>query len=73
VYHLNRWKGDEVQQDVGLGRHGEFIDALSDLGLATLMFLAGYEIDFGRISGPPRAPSSPPRCSCPAARRAARP
>jgi Kef-type K+ transport system membrane component KefB len=97
TYHLNRWKGDEVQQDVGafvlmsviavlapilaaqlahwipvplvvfeivlglllgpqgfgLGKHGEFIDALSDLGLATLMFLAGYEIDFGRISGPP--------------------
>jgi Kef-type K+ transport system membrane component KefB len=97
TYHLNRWKGDEVQQDFGafvllsviavlapilaaqlahwvpvplvvfeivlglllgpqgfgLGKHGEFIDALSDLGLATLMFLAGYEIDFGRISGPP--------------------
>jgi Kef-type K+ transport system membrane component KefB len=97
TYHLNRRKGDEVQQDVGafvlmsviavlapilaaqlahwipvplvvfeivlglllgpqgfgLGKHGEFIDALSDLGLATLMFLAGYEIDFGRISGPP--------------------
>jgi Kef-type K+ transport system membrane component KefB len=40
-------------QGFGLGKHGEFIDALSDLGLATLMFLAGYEIDFGRISGSP--------------------
>ena len=38
---------------LGLGRHGEFIDTLADFGLATLMFLAGYEIDFGRIAGPP--------------------
>lgn len=40
-------------QGLGLGRHGEFIDTLADFGLATLMFLAGYEIDFGRIAGPP--------------------
>lgn len=40
-------------QGIGLGVHGEFIDTLADFGLATLMFLAGYEIDFGRISGPP--------------------
>ena len=40
-------------QGLGLGKHGEFIDTLADFGLATLMFLAGYEIDFGRIAGPP--------------------
>ena len=38
---------------LGLGRHGEFIDTMADLGLATLMFLAGYEIDFAEIAGPP--------------------
>ena len=38
---------------IGLGAHGELIDTLSDLGLATLMFLAGYEIDFARIAGAP--------------------
>ncbi|WP_418276736.1 cation:proton antiporter [Isoptericola jiangsuensis] len=31
----------------------EVIDALSDLGLAFLMFLAGYEIEFSRIRGGP--------------------
>ncbi|MBO1334146.1 cation:proton antiporter [Streptomyces sp. VRA16 Mangrove soil] len=31
--------------------HGESIDALSDLGLAMLMFLAGYEIEFGKVRG----------------------
>ena len=40
-------------QGIGLAEHGEFIDTLADFGLATLMFLAGYEIDFGRIAGPP--------------------
>ncbi len=38
---------------LGLGRHGEFIDTMADFGLATLMFLAGYEIDFAEIAGPP--------------------
>lgn len=38
---------------IGLGVHGEFIETLSDFGLATLMFLAGYEIDFGAIAGSP--------------------
>jgi Kef-type K+ transport system membrane component KefB len=32
---------------------GDVISALSDLGLAFLMFLAGYEIDFARIRGRP--------------------
>jgi Kef-type K+ transport system membrane component KefB len=32
---------------------GDVIAALSDLGLAFLMFLAGYEIDFARIKGRP--------------------
>ena len=32
---------------------GDDISALSDLGLAFLMFLAGYEIDFARIKGRP--------------------
>ena len=32
---------------------GDVISALSDLGLAFLMFLAGYEIDFARIKGRP--------------------
>ncbi|MYW65906.1 cation:proton antiporter [Streptomyces sp. SID8379] len=31
--------------------HGESIDALSDLGLAMLIFLAGYEIEFDKIRG----------------------
>jgi Kef-type K+ transport system membrane component KefB len=32
---------------------GDVVSALSDLGLAFLMFLAGYEIDFARIRGRP--------------------
>jgi Kef-type K+ transport system membrane component KefB len=40
-------------QALGLGRHGQLIETLSELGLATLMFLAGYEIDFARVSGAP--------------------
>jgi Kef-type K+ transport system membrane component KefB len=32
---------------------GDVISSLSDLGLAFLMFLAGYEIDFARIKGRP--------------------
>jgi Kef-type K+ transport system membrane component KefB len=32
---------------------GDVVSALSDLGLAFLMFLAGYEIDFARIKGRP--------------------
>ncbi|MFI5528165.1 cation:proton antiporter [Kitasatospora sp. NPDC051853] len=32
---------------------GDLVDALSQFGLAMLMFLAGYEIDFGRLRGGP--------------------
>ncbi|WP_353942680.1 cation:proton antiporter [Streptomyces sp. HUAS MG91] len=31
--------------------HGEAVDTLSDLGLAMLIFLAGYEIEFDKIRG----------------------
>lgn len=31
--------------------HGEVVDTLADLGLAMLIFLAGYEIDFGSARG----------------------
>jgi Kef-type K+ transport system membrane component KefB len=37
----------------GLVNETDVISALSDLGLAFLMFLAGYEIDFARIRGRP--------------------
>jgi Kef-type K+ transport system membrane component KefB len=38
---------------LGWAHSGEVATALSDLGLSMLMFLAGYEIDFGRIRGRP--------------------
>ncbi|HEX2361853.1 MAG TPA: cation:proton antiporter [Jiangellaceae bacterium] len=38
---------------LGLVTETDVISALSDLGLAFLMFLAGYEIDFARIKGRP--------------------
>lgn len=38
---------------LGWARPGEVVTAISDLGLSMLMFLAGYEIDFGRIRGRP--------------------
>ncbi|MER6673030.1 cation:proton antiporter [Streptomyces sp. NPDC000983] len=36
---------------LGWAGQGEAIDTLADLGLAMLIFLAGYEIDFDRIRG----------------------
>ncbi|MGW5638473.1 cation:proton antiporter [Streptomyces sp. NPDC003832] len=36
---------------LGWAGQGEVIDTLADLGLAMLIFLAGYEIDFERIRG----------------------
>jgi Kef-type K+ transport system membrane component KefB len=36
---------------LGWAHEGEVVTAISDLGLSMLMFLAGYEIDFGRIRG----------------------
>ncbi|MCH0543380.1 cation:proton antiporter [Streptomyces sp. MUM 203J] len=64
AYGVNRWfpvplvifeilLGVLVGPDV-LGwatSHGEVIDTLSDLGLAMLIFLAGYETDFGSVQG----------------------
>ncbi len=38
---------------LGLLHQTAVVDALSDLGLAFLMFLAGYEIEFSRIRGGP--------------------
>jgi len=38
---------------LGWAHQGEVVDAISDLGLSMLMFLAGYEIDFPRIKGRP--------------------
>jgi Kef-type K+ transport system membrane component KefB len=38
---------------LGWAHQGEVVDAISDLGLSMLMFLAGYEIDFARIKGRP--------------------
>jgi Kef-type K+ transport system membrane component KefB len=38
---------------LGWAKQGEVVTAVSDLGLSMLMFLAGYEIDFGRIRGRP--------------------
>jgi Kef-type K+ transport system membrane component KefB len=38
---------------LGWAHQGEVVTAISDLGLSMLMFLAGYEIDFGRIRGRP--------------------
>ncbi|MFE6164595.1 cation:proton antiporter [Streptomyces sp. NPDC056486] len=36
---------------LGLAHHDAAIDALSDLGLSMLIFLAGYEIQFGAVRG----------------------
>lgn len=36
---------------LGWAHHDDFIDGLSNLGLAMLIFLAGYEIDFGAAKG----------------------
>ncbi|KUN28128.1 sodium:proton exchanger [Streptomyces antibioticus] len=36
---------------LGWAGDGQVIDTLSDLGLAMLIFLAGYEIEFGRVRG----------------------
>lgn len=36
---------------LGLARHDAVIDTLSELGLAMLIFLAGYEIEFAAIRG----------------------
>ncbi|GAB4086681.1 cation:proton antiporter [Myceligenerans cantabricum] len=38
---------------LGLVARTDVVDALSDLGLAFLMFLAGYEIEVGRVVGGP--------------------
>ena len=38
---------------LGLARTGTVVDAAANLGLAILFFLAGYEIEFGRIRGTP--------------------
>jgi Kef-type K+ transport system membrane component KefB len=38
---------------LGWAHQGEVVNAISDLGLSMLMFLAGYEIDFQRIKGRP--------------------
>ncbi|MET9404059.1 cation:proton antiporter [Kitasatospora sp. NPDC002965] len=38
---------------LGWVRTDDFVDALSQLGLAMLMFLAGYEIDFAKLRGGP--------------------
>jgi Kef-type K+ transport system membrane component KefB len=63
--HLNRWVAiPSVVLELLLGvligpvvlgwaKQGEVVTAISDLGLSMLMFLAGYEIDFGRIRGRP--------------------
>lgn len=36
---------------LGLAHHDQVVDTLSDLGLAMLIFLAGYEIDFAAVRG----------------------
>ncbi|MFF8408613.1 cation:proton antiporter [Streptomyces omiyaensis] len=36
---------------LGWARSGELIDGLSELGLTMLIFLAGYEIEFGKVRG----------------------
>ncbi|MFF0479839.1 cation:proton antiporter [Streptomyces sp. NPDC004435] len=36
---------------LGWAHSGELIDGLSELGLAMLIFLAGYEIEFGKVRG----------------------
>ncbi|MET7358301.1 cation:proton antiporter [Streptomyces sp. NPDC005562] len=36
---------------LGWAHHDEVIDTLSDLGLAMLIFLAGYELDFAAVRG----------------------
>jgi Kef-type K+ transport system membrane component KefB len=38
---------------LGLAKADEFVEALSNFGLAMLFFLAGYEINFARIRGRP--------------------
>ncbi len=40
---------------LGWAHHDQVIDALSDLGLSMLIFLAGYEIRFAEVRGPPCA------------------
>ena len=40
-------------QVLGLGQLSPTIQSVSSLGLAFLMFLAGYEVDFARIKGKP--------------------
>ena len=40
-------------QVLGLGHDDTIITFVADIGLALLMFLAGYEIDFDRIRGAP--------------------
>ncbi|WP_031522181.1 cation:proton antiporter [Streptomyces sp. NRRL F-5123] len=39
-------------QVLGWAHRDQVIDTLSDLGLSMLIFLAGYEIDFGAVRGP---------------------
>lgn len=63
AYGISRWLpvplvifeialGVLVGPDVlGWARTGEVIDVLSELGLAMLIFLAGYEIQFDRVKG----------------------
>ncbi|OKI04582.1 sodium:proton exchanger [Streptomyces sp. CB02923] len=63
AYGLGRWLpvplvifeivlGILIGPDVlGWAHSGEVINALSDLGLATLMFIAGYEIEFAKVRG----------------------
>ncbi|MFM9368825.1 cation:proton antiporter [Streptomyces sp. Da 82-17] len=62
-YGLGRWVrvplvifeivlGILVGPDVlGLARHDQAVDMLSDLGLSMLIFLAGYEIEFAAVRG----------------------
>lgn len=40
-------------QVLGLAQISDVVSAFSELGLTFLMFLAGYEIDFGQIRGTP--------------------
>ncbi|MFE0175204.1 cation:proton antiporter [Streptomyces sp. NPDC059002] len=63
TYGLGRWipiplvifeilLGIVIGPDVlGLAHHSETINALSDLGLSMLIFLAGYEIEFATVRG----------------------
>ncbi|MFC7304745.1 cation:proton antiporter [Streptomyces monticola] len=63
AYRVNRWVpvplvifeivlGILIGPDVlALAQHDEFTDGLADFGLAMLIFLAGYEIDFAAVRG----------------------